>query len=300
MKKILIIGGSGFLGSHIADFLSKKNYQVTIFDKKKSNWLKDNQKMITSNMENLKKLENAIKNSDIVYHLAAMSDIGECMEKPLSSAKINIIFTIKVLEFCKKYKIERLVFASTIYVHSSQGGFYRISKDAAENYVEEYYKRFSLNYTILRFGTIYGPRSKLNNNLTKIIHLALNKKILEYSGGTSKAVRKFINVKDAAKLSCEILNKKYKNKHVLITGKKNIKITYIMKLLSKLLKIKSKPQYNKATKYGHYDISPYSKIKTPEIKINPKNLTDIKAGLIELINENEPMVTSSLKNIRGN
>ena len=239
MKKILIIGGSGFLGSHIADYLTKKKYHVTIFDKVKSHWLKSNQRMIISNMKNSKKLENAIRESDIVYHLAAMTDIGDCMENPLKSAEINIIFTLKVLQFCRKYKIKRLIYSSTIYIHSSQGGFYRVTKHAAEQYIEEYNKRFSLNYTILRFGTIYGPRSKINNNLTKIINLALNKKILKYSGGTSKATRKFINVTDAAKLSCDILNKKFMNKHVLITGKNNIKITYVMKLLSKLLKIKS-------------------------------------------------------------
>jgi UDP-glucose 4-epimerase len=285
MKKILIIGGSGFLGSHIADLLTKKKYHVTIFDKFKSNWLNDNQKMIVSDMGDSKKLENAIKNVDFVYHLAAMSDIGECMKNPIDSAETNILFTLKILEFCKKYKIKRLIYSSTIYIHSSQGGFYRVTKHASEQYIEEYNKRFSLNYTILRFGTIYGPRSKTNNNLTKIIDVALNKKILEYSGGTSEAIRKYINVKDAARLSCDILNKKFENKHILITGKKGVKITYVMNLVSKLLKIKSEPKYKKITKYGHYDVTPYSLKKTPEIKLYPKNFTNLKLGLIDLINE---------------
>ena len=224
MKKILVIGGSGFLGSHIADYLSTQNYRVTIFDKVKSKWLKSNQKMIISNMRDSRKLEDAIKESDIVYHLAAMSDIGECMENPLMSAEINIIFTLKVLEFCRKYKIKRLIFASTIYIHSSQGGFYRVTKHASENYIEEYYKKYSLNYTILRYGTIYGQRSKVNNNLTKIIEIALNKKVLMYHGGTSRAKRKYINVRDAAELSCKILSKKFANKHVLITGKEALEL----------------------------------------------------------------------------
>ena len=283
MKKILIIGGSGFLGSHIADFLSKKNYKVTIFDKVKSNWLKANQKMIISNMKNFKKLENAIKNSDIVFHLAAMSDIGECMKNPLSSAEINIMFTLQVLKFCKKYNIKRLIFSSTIYIHSSQGGFYRVSKHASEQYIVEYNKRYSLNYTILRFGTIYGLRSNNNNNLTKIVNLALNKKVLKYSGGTSAAVRKYINVKDAAKLSCSVMSKKFENKHVLITGKKSIKITTVMRILAKLLNIKSKPRFEKITKYGHYDVTPYSFKKVLESKVYPKKSTDIKKGLIDLI-----------------
>ncbi len=284
MKKVLIIGGSGFLGSHIADNLSNSNYQVTIFDQFKSKWLKKNQKMIVTNMKNIKKLENEIKKADIVYHLAAMSDIGDCMGAPLKSAEINILFTINILDFCIKHKVERLIFASTIYVHSSQGGFYRITKDASEQYIEEYRKRFSLNYTILRYGTIYGLRSNKKNNLTKIINTAIKQGKLEYSGGTSEAVRKYINVEDAAKLSCTVLQKKFTNKHVLITGEKNLKISTIMSILSKLLKIKSKPKYQKITEYGHYDKSPYNKKNFKELKLFPKNSKDIKVGLTELIN----------------
>tara|TARA_B100000989_G_scaffold285383_1_gene253036 strand:- start:3331 stop:4197 length:867 start_codon:yes stop_codon:yes gene_type:complete len=285
MKKVLVIGGSGFLGSHIADIFTKKKYQVTIFDKKKSPWIKGKQKIIISNLNNTKKLEQAIKNSDFVYHFAGMSDIGDCLNNPQLSAQINILFTLKVLEFCAKYKIKRLVFASTIYIHSAQGGFYRISKQASELYIEEYNKRYSLDYTILRFGTVYGSRSSKKNNLTKIISNALEKNILKYTGGTSYAVRRYVNVKDAAKASYEILNNKFKNKNVLITGKRKVKITKIMKLLSKMLNIKSKPQYKKITKYGHYNITPYTYKKKPEIKYFPKRNIEIKRGLISLINE---------------
>ena len=285
MKKVLVIGGSGFLGSHIADIFTKKKYQVTIFDKKKSPWIQAKQKIIISNLNNTKKLEQAIKNSDFVYHFAGMSDIGDCLNNPQLSAQINILFTLKVLEFCTKYKIKRLVFASTIYIHSAQGGFYRISKQASELYIEEYNKRYSLDYTILRFGTVYGSRSSKKNNLTKIISNALKKNILKYTGGTSYAVRRYINVKDAAKASYEILNNKFKNKNVLITGRRKVKITKIMKLLSKMLNIKSKPQYKKITKYGHYNITPYTYKKKPEIKYFPKRNIEIKRGLISLINE---------------
>ena len=76
-----------------------------------------------------------------------------------------------------------------------------------------------------------------------------------------------------------------KNKNVLITGRKKIRITEIMKLLSKMLKIKSKPEYEKITKYGHYNISPYTYKKKPEIKYFPKKKIEIKRGLTDLVNE---------------
>ena len=87
------------------------------------------------------------------------------------------------------------------------------------------------------------------------------------------------------KASCEILKNKFINKNILITGKKNIKITKIMKLLSKILNIKSKPSYEKVAKKGHYDVTPYTYKKKQEIKFFPKNNISIQEGLASLIKE---------------
>ena len=73
------------------------------------------------------------------------------MSKPHDTVNYNILGTVNLLELCKKYKVKRFVFASSIYVNSKQGGFYRSSKRAAEDYVEEYNQRYNLNFTILRF-----------------------------------------------------------------------------------------------------------------------------------------------------
>ena len=284
-KRVLIIGGGGFIGSNIAKELSKRNYKVTIFDKIKPKNLNKKNKIIVSDLKNKKNLEKAIKNSDIVYHFAGIADIGEAMRDPIKTCETNVLYTLIILKLCIKYKIKRLIFASTIYVHSEQGGFYRISKQASELCIEEFNKRFNLNYSILRFGTVYGPNADKRNNLSKIIADAIKYKKLNYSGGTSKAIRRYIHVLDAAKASCDILNRKYINKNILITGKKNIQITKIMNFLSKILKIKSKPSYEKVAKNGHYDVTPYTYKKSPEIKFFPKKSISIKVGLISLIKE---------------
>ena len=80
-----------------------------------------------------------------------------------------------MLNFCKKYNIKRYIYASTIYVYSEKGGFYRCSKQAAENYIEEFYKNLKLNYTILRYGSLYGPGAGINNGLSKIISTSLKR-----------------------------------------------------------------------------------------------------------------------------
>lgn len=281
-KKILIIGGNGFIGSYLAELLKNKKHEVTIFDKQKSLKKKNNIKYILSDINNYKKLEKAIKSSNIIYHFAGISDIGEAMENPIKSCEVNIVNTLKILELCVKYKVERFIFSSTIYVHSEQGGFYKITKQASELYIEEFNRRFSLKYSILRFGTVYGYDKNKKNNLSKIVFNAIKKKQLKYSGGTSKALRRYIHVKDAAKLSYKILSNKFINKNILITGKKNIRITKIMQMLSKILAIDTTPQYEKITQLGHYNISPYTYKKKPEINLFPKKEISIREGLLEL------------------
>ena len=78
--RCLVTGGSGFLGSHVAD-ITAKGYKVTIFDKKGA--FKKNQKFIRGNLLNYKKLEKVVKNQDVVFHFAALSDLNEALMKPL-------------------------------------------------------------------------------------------------------------------------------------------------------------------------------------------------------------------------
>ena len=72
-------------------------------------------------------------------------------------------------------KVKKYILASSIYANSSQGGFYRVSKQSSELMTAEYSKVFNLSFTILRFGSIYGPRSNLNNGLLKIVYDAIKK-----------------------------------------------------------------------------------------------------------------------------
>ena len=109
--------------------------------------------------------------------------------------------------------------ASTIYIHSAQGGFYRISKQASELYIEEYSKRFSLNYTILRFGTVYGERANKFNTVKNFIDSAKKyKKIIRNTQG--EEVRSYINVKDVTKIVYLLTQKKYENDYFNIFGNK--------------------------------------------------------------------------------
>ena len=140
-------------------------------------------------------------------------------------------------------RVKKYILASSIYADSSQGGFYRVSKQSCEFMTAEYGKVFNLNFTILRYGSIYGPRSNLNNGLLKIVYDAIKKKIV-YTG-TSKAVRSYIHVIDAAKASADILKNKFNKKVVLIKGRKSVKIKKLLNDLRHITKINSSPIFFK-------------------------------------------------------
>ena len=154
--KILIFGGSGFLGKNLALQLCK-NHKVTVFDKKNfKNFRKYNIKFIKGNILNFKQVLNATKKQDIIYNFAGISDIGDAMFQPILTTKVNILGSIYTLEAAVKNKVKRYIFASSIYVLSRQGGFYKSSKKSVESFIDEYNKKDKLKYTILRFGSVYG------------------------------------------------------------------------------------------------------------------------------------------------
>ena len=186
--KILVVGGSGFVGSHVADVLLEVGHEVTIFDVSPSSYLQPGHRFILGDMLDDEAVNKAVHGQNVVYNFAAIADIGEALKNPTQSVKTNILGNVNVLELCKRYKVKRVVFASTIYVHSNQGSFYRVSKQASELYIEEFSKTFNLNYTILRFGSIYGPRADKRNGLSRIISTALKTGLVKYSG-TAKAIR---------------------------------------------------------------------------------------------------------------
>ena len=286
-KKITLLGGSGFLGSHVADELSKKGYEVTILDIKNSKWLRDDQKFVKGNILNDKDLEKVIKKSTYVFNFASISDIEQSLKNPLETAKVNIIALIKILKLCVKHKINQYVHASTVYVSGNRGGFYKSSKIAAESYVEEFYNIYGLKYSILRYGTLYGERSDKNNGLHQIIKTAILKKKIEYSGDVN-AMRDYINVIDAAKASTKALTKDFQNKVVIISGHQTIKVSDMLEIISEMMSLKKKIKHikkNKVIRHSHYVRTPYSYQPNLGRKYIPPMHVDLGQGLLQVINE---------------
>jgi UDP-glucose 4-epimerase len=163
--RILVTGGSGFLGSHVADALSVAGHDVTILDIRESPHLRQNQNMIVGDIQDPGLLETAVEGQDVVYHFAGIADVDECARRPVDTVKYNILGTAQLLEKCCQANTKRFVFASSAYVYSDHGYFYRTSKKACESLIEDYFAIYGLKYTCMRYGSLYGERADDHNSI---------------------------------------------------------------------------------------------------------------------------------------
>lgn len=282
-KEVLVIGGSGFVGSHVADKLYDNKYKVTIYDLEKSEWINEKFNFIKGDIQNVNLISKAIKKKDIVYNFAAIADLIEAQKNPEETYKVNFLSNIKILELCKMNKVKRYVFASTLYVYSKQGGFYRSSKESAESFLIEFAKIHKISYTILRYGSLYGPRSDKNNNINNILKYALENKKIIYQGNP-ESLREYIHVEDAAKISVDILKPEFKNKSLILSGIENKKVSDLLNMIREILNLPKKSiKFRNQNYAGRYIYTPYSLKEDLAEKIVPKSHIDLGQGILSTI-----------------
>lgn len=282
--KVLVFGGSGFLGSHVSDALTDSGYEVTIFDRIKSPWLRPNQSMIIGDLLDEELVSDSIKGFDIVYNFAALADLNQALDKPIDSIRINVLGNAYILEACRKHNIRRFLYASTVYVFSREGGFYRCSKQASENYVEEYQKSFGLDYTILRYGSLYGPRSDETNGLYRIVRSALASGKVSYKG-SAESLREYIHVEDAAKASVVAIGDEFRNESIVFTGQELMRVIDLLKILAEILGKPDSIDFIEGDQIGHYIRTPYAYLPKIGRKYTLPLHIDLGQGLLQLIEE---------------
>ena len=285
MTKIAcVLGGSGFLGSHVADKLTAVGYRVRVFDQKPSPWLLPEQDMVIGNLLNVEDVDQAIAGAEVVYNFAALADLNEGLNKPLDTIHINILGNAHVLEACRKHGVKRFVYASTVYVYSREGGFYRCSKQSSEHYVEEYQKVYGLDYTILRYGSLYGPRADQSNGLYRIVKSALETGVVRYEG-SPESLREYIHVEDAAQASVAALGDEFRNESVILSGQEPMRVVDLMKMLTEILGIESQVEFVEAQQAGHYVRTPYAYLPKLGRKFIPQFHVELGQGLLQLVDQ---------------
>jgi UDP-glucose 4-epimerase len=284
MNRVCVIGGSGFLGSHVADALSKAGYAVRIYDRSPSPWLRDGQAMIVGDILDRDSLDKAVQGCEAVYNFAALADINEALGKPLETVRVNVLGNTHVLEACRMQGVKRFVYASTVYVFSREGGFYRCSKQAAEHYVEEYQRAFGLDFTILRYGSLYGPRADKSNGLYRIVKKAIESGVVSYMG-SADAMREYIHVEDAARASVSALGEDFRNESVVLTGQEAMRVVDLLEMLAEILGLDRAVEFVEQNQPGHYVRTPYAYQPKLGRKYVPPVHVDLGQGLIQLIEE---------------
>jgi UDP-glucose 4-epimerase len=284
--KILVTGGSGFLGSHIADALSAAGHDVIVFDRKPSAWLRSRQTMVVGDVLDSAAVQRAMEGCKAAYHLAAIADIGEAMNQPRAAVEVNVIGTLNMLEAARATSLERFVFASSVYVYSNQGSFYRTTKQACEALVGDYQERFGLEFTVLRFGSLYGPRADDSNYIHHLLTQAITQRRIDHYG-TGDEVREYIHVLDAAAMSVDVLSPEFANQFIHLTGRERMASRDMMKMISEILGGDVAVTFRATDLPGHYLQTPYN--YTPKLgrRFVRNTYIDLGCGLLECMKDIE-------------
>ena len=293
--KVLVTGGSGFIGSHVVDKLRDNGVNVRVYDSITPNYRNDIEYYQGSILD-YESLCFAVSGVDAVMHLAAVADVKGVLENPHYSESINVRGTINVLEAARTSGVKRVIYGSTTWVYSEASSdsdevnestllhapthLYTATKLTGEYYCQSYSKLFSIETTILRYGIPYGPRARDGAVIPIFVKKALNRETLTIVGDGFQ-FRKFVYVEDLAEGNVLALQSIGKNKIYNLDGNEKITIKKLVDLLKELLdnvKIEYKP-----SRHGDFsgkDVS--SELAKKELGWEPK--TGLEEGLKKYIN----------------
>ena len=279
-----MFGGSGFLGSYIIDALLAQNYVVINVDINKPS-IDQNCEFKQVDCMNIEQVMSLLNSSaDIIYNFAGYSDLDESINHPKETIETNVLTNLNILQLATKINVSRYIYASSAYASSTKGAFYGISKLTCEKIIEEYQKQYDLSYTILRYGSLYGKRADKKNGIYRLLSQAVVEKKIKHFG-LGEEIREYIHAKDAAKLSVDILNDNYINKHMILTGSEKINQKTLLLMIKEMLNDEIDIEFANKQREGHYKYTPYSHNPEQSIKLIANPFIDLGQGLIECIEE---------------
>ena len=215
-------------------------------------------------------------------NFAGIADIGHCKDDPVLAGSVNIMGTINVLKAAADHKLKRFLFASSAYVYSQYGSVYKNTKQACELFIDTFQKDFGLDYTIIRYGSLYGSRSDERNSIYRIIRQALSEKKISYKG-TGDEIREYIHVVDAARLTVDIMQGPFLNQHIVLTGNQTMRYGDLLTMIREMLNNDVEIEYLPKDNPDHYEITPYSFSPKLGRKLVNNPHIDMGQGLLEIM-----------------
>jgi len=229
--KILITGGAGFIGSHVADACLEAGHQVVVVDDLSSGNLANLNPAVKFYQLDIRDpaLDEvfAAEKPDVVNHHAAQISVPRSITEPLLDAQINILGLVNVLENCVKHHIKKVIFISTggaIYGEAEEYpttedyppqplSVYAINKFAGENYLRFYQHQYGLEYTVLRYANVFGPR-QIAQGEAGVVSIFVEKllqdsapTIYAYPDDPEGMIRDYVYVKDVVRANLAVLDR---------------------------------------------------------------------------------------------
>lgn len=252
--KVLVTGGAGFIGSHIVEELVAKGYEAVVVDNLVSgsilNINKNNAIYIMDIRETTLQQVFMKEKPEIVIHAAAQVDVRKSLDDPTYDAVSNILGTINVLECCRIWGVRKLIYSSSAAVYGNPQYLgideehparpisnYGVSKYAAEKYIQSYHALYGLDYTILRYSNVFGPRQGSSGEggvIYKFLNNIFNgRQPVIY--GSGEQTRDFIFADDVARANLLAVDRGSKGIFNISTGQRhsiNNMLSIICRLVS--------------------------------------------------------------------
>ncbi len=249
--RVLVTGGSGFIGSHVVDKLRERGHEPVIYDLRPSPWHEVGTGVIDTVLGSItdrEALEHALHSCDAVAHLAAVADVNDVHASPEDAERVNARGTVAVLEACRRAGVQRIVYASTIWVYSDcepeavdedtllppPSHLYTSTKLAGELYCKAYQELYGIEYTILRVGIPYGPRAREAAVIPAFVNKAFKGEPLTLAGDGLQS-RRFVYVEDLADGVALGLGEVAKNRVYNLASNDNVTIKQIAVTVQELI-----------------------------------------------------------------
>ena len=266
-KRCLILGGCGFIGSHVTDTLLKNGYQVRIFDKlnastKNIDHVINDIEFIKGDFNNELDIKTVIQGVDYIFHLICSTLPQTSNENPVYDVRNNVIPTVNLLEQASKIeRIKKIIFSSsagTVYgipqsvpIDENQSTYpicpYGVSKLFIERYLFYYYKEYGLNYIVLRISNAYGERQNIHGAqgiISVFLGKILEKKEVEI-WGDGHVCRDFVYIKDVADSFLRALKNNHSNNIYNVGSGEKTSINELIEMLEQVTGKNVKVRYLK-------------------------------------------------------